>query len=194
MSGTKGEQIVALLQAGRSYTEIVEQVGCARATISYHAGKLGQRKTLRKYDWKAIQAFHDAGNSYLRCRERFGFSGNAWEKAQMRGELVASDFRISLSDLLTDTRKITARGHLKRRLLGAGVLEERCAWCGITEWRGQPLSLDLHHINGDKTDNRLENLVLLCPNCHSQTPNYCGRNIRRDDNGAAIAATQSARA
>jgi hypothetical protein len=51
----------------------------------------------------------------------------------------------------------------------------RCAWCGIVEWRERPLVLHLDHINGINNDNRLENLRLLCPNCHSQTDTYCNR-------------------
>jgi Zn finger protein HypA/HybF involved in hydrogenase expression len=59
-----------------------------------------------------------------------------------------------------------------------GLLEESCHECGITEWRGKPLSLCLHHINGINDDNRIENLAVLCPNCHSQTENFAGRNRR----------------
>lgn len=50
-----------------------------------------------------------------------------------------------------------------------------CHNCGLSEWMGQPIPLEIHHINGINTDNRLENLVLLCPNCHALTNNYRGR-------------------
>lgn len=72
------------------------------------------------------------------------------------------------------------RGHLKQRLLRLMLKEDRCERCGICEWLDRPLAMALHHINGDRLDNRLENLELLCPNCHSQTENYGGRNGRRD--------------
>ena len=72
-----------------------------------------------------------------------------------------------------------SRGHLKVRLLRAGLKENRCEECGITEWRAKPLNMALHHINGDGNDNRLENIRFLCPNCHAQTPNYGGRNGHR---------------
>lgn len=68
---------------------------------------------------------------------------------------------------------------MKRRLLGTGIKAARCEECGLTDWRGRQLSLALHHINGDPTDNRLENLRMLCPNCHSQTENFAGRNRKR---------------
>lgn len=48
----------------------------------------------------------------------------------------------------------------------------KCERCGITQWLNEPINLEIHHINGDRTDNRLENLQLLCPNCHSYTPNF----------------------
>jgi 5-methylcytosine-specific restriction endonuclease McrA len=57
--------------------------------------------------------------------------------------------------------------------------EARCERCGLTEWLGKPAPLQLHHVNGDGKDNRPENLQILCPNCHSQTDSWGGRNRRK---------------
>lgn len=65
---------------------------------------------------------------------------------------------------------------LGKRLVREGLVAKLCSNCGIIEWQGQELSLHLDHINGDNEDNRLENLRLLCPNCHSLTNTYCGKN------------------
>ena len=65
---------------------------------------------------------------------------------------------------------------LKLRLISEGIKEHKCEECGINEWRGQPTPIELDHINGDHHDNRLENLRLLCPNCHAQTETYRGKN------------------
>jgi hypothetical protein len=65
---------------------------------------------------------------------------------------------------------------LKARLIREGVLESRCGECGISEWQGRPLSLVLDHLNGVNNDHRRDNLRLLCPNCHSLTDTFAGRN------------------
>lgn len=49
----------------------------------------------------------------------------------------------------------------------------KCESCGITEWLGQEVFLQVHHINGEHSDNRLENLMMICPNCHALTSSYC---------------------
>ena len=64
---------------------------------------------------------------------------------------------------------------LKHRLLKEGVKFNVCECCGLSEWQGVPISLEIHHINGNNRDNRIENLQLLCPNCHALTDNYRGR-------------------
>ena len=64
---------------------------------------------------------------------------------------------------------------LKKRLLKEGIKEQKCECCGLTEWLGDSIPLELHHINGDNKDHRIENLQMLCPNCHAKTETYRGR-------------------
>jgi hypothetical protein len=72
---------------------------------------------------------------------------------------------------------------VKRRLLAERVKAHRCDGCGLDEWRGRTVRLDLHHVNGDPRDHRLRNLRLLCPNCHSQTDNFAARALVRRREG-----------
>lgn len=69
---------------------------------------------------------------------------------------------------------------LKKRLLKEGFLEEKCNECGLEKiWNGKDITLQLDHINGDSADNRLSNIRILCPNCHSQTKTFSGKNVKR---------------
>jgi len=65
---------------------------------------------------------------------------------------------------------------VKQRIVAGDLLDYCCSKCGIDSWQGETIILDLDHINGNNRDNRLENLRYLCPNCHSQTDTYKGRN------------------
>lgn len=133
-------------------------------------------QTGERVDWAQIQAYYDEGHTYRECRTRFGFCPLAWHKARQRGEIRSRPPAMPIDELLVGAR---GRTHVKKRLLHAGLLENRCQECGLSEWRGKPLSVHIDHINGIPNDHRLENLRMLCPNCHSQTHTYGGRNVRR---------------
>jgi Zn finger protein HypA/HybF involved in hydrogenase expression len=65
---------------------------------------------------------------------------------------------------------------LRKRLISEGIKEHKCECCGLNEWLGELIPLELDHIDGDHYNNILENLKILCPNCHAKTPTYRGKN------------------
>lgn len=82
-----------------------------------------------------------------------------------------------MEEILVKNSNYANISSLKKRLINENILEYKCACCGNAgEWNGKPLSLQLDHINGNNRDHRKENLQFLCPNCHSQTNTYAGKN------------------
>jgi 5-methylcytosine-specific restriction endonuclease McrA len=63
-------------------------------------------------------------------------------------------------------------------MLKEGLIENVCSICGITEWNNNPINMELDHIDGNRSNHKLENLRMLCPNCHSQTETYRSKNIK----------------
>jgi 5-methylcytosine-specific restriction endonuclease McrA/ribosomal protein L13E len=174
-------RVAELLAEGMSRVEVARSLGLSKATVSYHARRLGlpvDERGARRYDWEAVQRYYDEGHSVRECVRSFGFSHETWSSAKRRGAIVTRTQRTPDARLFVSGQPRN-RGNLKRRMLVDGLKPNACAVCGISEWRGAPLSMALHHINGDRLDNRLENLELLCPNCHSQTSTYSGRNGHR---------------
>lgn len=179
--GTR-DRVEHLLAVGRSQAEISRELGITKSTVAYHARCLGVRadpRFARRHDWAAVQAaIDDEGLSMRQCRERFGFSRDTWYRAVRRGDVIPAPHKLPWDELLVVGRP-TSRGHLKQRLVREGLKDNRCERCGITHWQGELLSMQLHHVNGDSLDNRLENLQFLCGNCHSLTDTYGGRNGHR---------------
>lgn len=82
-----------------------------------------------------------------------------------------------LTAFTIDSNKKNGSSLLKSLVMIRGY--RKCESCGITQWLGQEVFLQVHHINGEHSDNRLENLMMICPNCHTLTPSYAVPKAKR---------------
>ncbi len=104
------------------------------------------------------------------------FTGQGWNK----GKTFVP--KRPISDYLENKFPIQSN-KLRKRLLKENIFEYKCSGCSGTEWMNQQIPLELDHINGNHEDNSLENLRLLCPNCHALTPTYRGKNKNNGGRG-----------
>ena len=95
---------------------------------------------------------------------------------QNGGQNKNGKIKFSLEDILNGKHPQYQTLKLKNRIIKENILVYKCAICEITEHNNKPISLQLDHIDGNPNNHRLENLRLLCPNCHSQTDTWCGKN------------------
>ena len=148
------DEFSLLVQRSTSLRQIILGMGLKGAGGNYATVK-------RRIVSLGLKTDHFLGQGHLRGKK------NTWHP-----EMPLSEILVEHSPYKGGSFK------LKNRLLSQGIFEHKCYECGLTEWRGQPTPLELEHKNGDGSDNRLENLTLLCPNCHALTATYRGRNIK----------------
>ena len=111
-------------------------------------------------------------NKYL---EKMGieYAGNQSGKGQPKRKP-----KMTLEDYLENSEDIQTN-KVRKKILEEGLKPHRCECCGLEEWMGKPIPLELHHKDGDRHHNELENYELLCPNCHAFTDSYPGKNSRK---------------
>ena len=154
---------------------------------------MGQKRTKEDFENAAKQSFSIAG--MCRCLNIRPSGGNY---KLMHNAIIKYDIDIShftgqgwntglifkpfteqhLKDILIADSSYQS-SKLKKRLIKEGLKQNICEKCGLSQWQGHPIPLELHHINGNNRDNRLKNLMLLCPNCHALTESYRGKNKKK---------------
>ena len=100
------------------------------------------------------------------------FKGQGWNKGKTIGP------KRPIEDYLNNSQTIQSY-KLKARIIKENILPHQCNFCKNTEWLQNPIPLELHHKDGNHENNNLNNLELLCPNCHALTDTYRGKNQDR---------------
>ena len=149
MSTRNRELLVRAVTESYSIREVLTRLGLVPAGGNYES----VRKAIRVF---GIDTSHLKGQGHLRGKTH--------------------DYGKRPLDVILRRGKLENTFRLKRRLIAAGLKAHRCEWCGLTAWMGRPVPLELHHRDGDRTNNVLSNLELVCPNCHAQSDNYRGKN------------------
>ena len=143
------EQFIEAVETSTSIRQVLNKLGLKEAGGNYQVAQIRMKK--------------------LGVNLCSGPNGQGWSKGKTLGPKRPIEYYLTENSHHQSFR-------LKGRLIAAGLKQHKCECCGITEWRGEPTPIELDHINGIHTDNRLENLRLLCPNCHAQTDTYRGKN------------------
>tara|TARA_Y100001938_G_scaffold147595_1_gene229135 strand:+ start:801 stop:1262 length:462 start_codon:yes stop_codon:yes gene_type:complete len=148
----------------RTYTD--EQfIEAVKTSMSY-------RQVLYKLGLK------QAGGNYAVMKNRIKDMGldtsHMTGQAHLKGKTHTHNKR-PIEELLVENSNYQSH-KLKLRLISEGLKQHKCECCGITEWNGQPAPIELDHIDGNRHNNTIENLRILCPNCHAQTDTYRGKN------------------
>lgn len=88
--------------------------------------------------------------------------------------------KIPIEDIIVHAKHPQYQSYkLKRRLFEENIKEPKCEECSLSSWQNKRISFELHHIDGNGKNHLLSNLKILCPNCHSQTKNFRGKNIKK---------------
>ena len=115
-----------------------------------------------------------SGTSYQILKKKL-ISSNV-DTSHFKAGGIGGKFNNSLDEILVENSSYKNMTSLKKRLIEENILPYKCSCGNNGEWNGKKLTLQLEHKNGISNDHRRDNLEFLCPNCHSQTETYAGKN------------------
>lgn len=146
----------------------------------------------RKYNVEEVKALSKISKNYSDILKKLGMSISGGSFKSLKYFMEENNIKIinyktgntggwnkEPIDKLLVKNKYVKSYNLKNRLIKLGIKKWKCEICGIEEWNGKIAPLELDHINGINTDNRIENLRIICPNCHAQTDTNSGKNNKR---------------
>ena len=118
-------------------------------------------------------------NTFKKYALEFGvYNPNQAGKGLVKPKAIGKG-KIATDEILAGKHPQYQTNKLRIRLIGEGIKDEECEICGIREWQGKRLAFELDHIDGNSRNHLLENLRIVCPNCHSQTETYRAKNISK---------------
>ena len=143
------EQFIEAVETSTSIRQVLNKLGLKEAGGNYQVAQIRMKR--------------------LGVNLCSGPNGQGWSKGKTLGPKRPIEYYLTENSHHQSFK-------LKGRLITEGLKQHKCECCGITEWNEKPAPIELDHINGNHHDNRLENLRILCPNCHAQTDTYRGKN------------------
>lgn len=150
------------------------------ANIKY-TKELIQEAVSRSFTWTetckqlGIKAATGSQTNLVNRAKIFGIDFSHFLTASQCSKRPRPNCKRDIIDYLKDNGPFINSHKLKVKLISVGLKEYKCEGCGGTEWMGERIPLELHHVDGDRKNNNLENLKVLCCNCHSVIPNYAGK-------------------
>jgi 5-methylcytosine-specific restriction endonuclease McrA len=116
-------------------------------------------------------------NIHFNSFKKSAIALNCYRPNQAGKGLIKISPKIPLDEIIINgSHPLYQSFKLKRRLFAEGIKKNKCEVCGLTSWLKKPINLELHHKDGNSKNHKLNNLVLLCPNCHSQTDTFRAKN------------------
>ena len=152
------QELQELLDNSNGYADLLRRIG-----VNPRGGNPDTlKKIIKEYNLDETLLNQNRSNIYKNCAETTHIKS-----------------RFKTEDILNNKHPNYKSSKLLVRLINEGYKENKCECCGITQWLGKSIILQLHHKDGNHNNNNLDNLEILCPNCHSQTDTYGGKSSNK---------------
>lgn len=196
-------KILKLRLEGKSLKQIANELNCNKSLVAFYCNKKynlekakEREESTKEYENIVCKIVSESQNLNQVCK-KLGKRGTNTNRRQI--EKIIEKYNLDIShfktfdfsenkikkyedqDVYCENSAYKNTNSIRKRLLKDGIKEYKCERCGRTEWEGEPIPLQVHHINGNNRDNRIENLQILCPNCHALTDTYCGKSKHKKE-------------